>query len=163
MTGGMTDLAQGQTVGDRAGGRFGDRGGVPTDEPPTARLNAADFAPWSRTRPNAMALLAELAADGVPSALLSPAPGRPRAASEGSRGPPASTTCCSPANPARPKRIVRGGTPWGSGWAPEPRTASSWTTAWRTWTARAGRDCARNTGPAPTRHAAGLTTLGLLS
>jgi putative hydrolase of the HAD superfamily len=63
---GATDLRYWQAVGDRIG--------VPVDEALAARLTAVDLSGWSGTRPDAVALLADLAANGVPLALLSNAP-----------------------------------------------------------------------------------------
>jgi putative hydrolase of the HAD superfamily len=63
---GATDLRYWRAVGDRIG--------VPVDEALAARLTAVDLSGWSRTRPDAVALLADLAANGVPLALLSNAP-----------------------------------------------------------------------------------------
>lgn len=63
---GATDLTYWQAVGDRLG--------IPVDEPLATRLTAIDLSAWSRTRPDAVALLTDLAAHGVPLALLSNAP-----------------------------------------------------------------------------------------
>ncbi|GHH87492.1 haloacid dehalogenase [Streptomyces sulfonofaciens] len=63
---GATDLDYWQSVGERVA--------RPVDEPLAARLTAVDFGGWSGTRPDAVALLGELAAHGVRLALLSNAP-----------------------------------------------------------------------------------------
>lgn len=63
---GVTDLAYWRAVGARLGVRIAPE--------LAAELTAVDLSGWSRVRPEAIALLEELAANGTPLALLSNAP-----------------------------------------------------------------------------------------